>query len=69
MKFSDTLTITGPQYNIKFHGVANGMVTALINNWNVKVTLMRGPWYVSRPLINPGMQMSVRYSVYNWKFE
>jgi hypothetical protein len=30
-----TLTITGPQYNIKFHGVSNGRLTALINGWKV----------------------------------
>ncbi len=30
-----TLTITGPQYNIRFRGVSNGRVTALINMWKV----------------------------------
>jgi hypothetical protein len=30
-----TLTITGPQHNIRFHGVSNGRVTALINMWKV----------------------------------
>lgn len=30
-----TLTIVGQHYNIKFRGVANGQVTALINGWNV----------------------------------
>jgi hypothetical protein len=28
--------VEGPKYNVKFHGVSNGKVTALVNGWNMK---------------------------------
>lgn len=31
-----SITVEGPKYNVKFHGVSNGTVTALIDGWNLK---------------------------------